>query len=538
MAVSHDAGASWVHPDELSMAQVYAVGVDMERPYNVYCGMQDFGSWKGPSTKKGRFPLRFEDWEHVNGGDGFFNQVDPTDSRWLYSGSQFGHITRIDQKTGKRRTIVDEEMPYRFNWSTPLLISPHDSRVLFVGADRLLRSEDRGGSWRPVSPDLTRNDASKSEGVGAVRFGTSTTIDQSPIDPRVLWVGTDDGNVQMSRDGGESWVDRTGALVAAGAVDGDWVTRVEASPHDPATAFVAVSGFHRDDFRPFVFVTRDFGRTWAGIGAALPRASVNVIQQDRRNPRLLFLGNDVGVFVSIDGGERWARMRNGIPTVPVHDLVVHPRDDDLIVGTHGRGVYIADVAPLQELTPEVLGRTAHLFRIEPRVQWVMNRQPAVSAQNFAGANEPYGAVIRYHLASSHAGGARVRVFEGEEPIFEQAGPAEAGLNRIEWGLTRQRPRSAKEREEWEHEQRVLAEEVEFFDYYDTVEGYPEPGEEVDRNGRSLSTRVHPKPGLTERDVAHLRVGPGEYRVVVKVGDLRLEGSVEVLEDLWYDVSAP
>ena len=317
MAISHDAGATWYHPDELGMAQVYAVGVDMDRPYNVYCGLQDFGSWKGPSTKKGRFPIRFEDWEHVNGGDGFYNQVDPGDSRWLYSGSQFGHITRIDQRTGRRQTIVDDEASeHRFNWNTPLLISPHDSRVLFVGANVVLRSDSRGDDWAVISPDLTRADEDRLEGVGAVRYGTITTLDESPIEAGVLWVGTDDGNVYLSRDGGGNWTDLTANLPAP---DGYRVSRVEASHHDPATAYVSVSGFHRDDFEPLLYRTADFGSSWRSIAAGLPAGAVNVILEDARNPALLFAGTDAGVFASLDGGAGWARMSHGLPTIPVAD---------------------------------------------------------------------------------------------------------------------------------------------------------------------------------------------------------------------------
>ena len=535
MAVTHDAGATWYHPDELGMAQVYAVGVDMDYPYNVYCGMQDFGTWKGPSTKKGRFPIRFEDWEHVNGGDGFYNQVDPTDSRWLYSGSQFGHITRIDQRTGRRQTIVDDqESEHRFNWSTPLLISPHDPKVLFVGGNVLLRSDDRGETWTAASTDLTRGDESKADGVGAVRYGTVTTIDQSGLDAGVLWVGTDDGNVQLSRDGGGTWSDLTGSLVGDRDIDGYWVSRVEASHHDEATAYVTFTGFHRDDFRPLVFKTTDFGLSWSSISGDLPDASVNVIQEDHRNPRLLFLGNDVGVFASLDGGGSWARMRSGLPTIPVHDLVVHLRENDLVVGTHGRGVFIADVSPLQELTAKVLEREVHLFEVEPRVQWVMTEQPAVSAQNFAGENDSHSVEINYYLKLGSPAGAIIKLWDGSELLYEMEGPSEAGLNRVEWGMVRARQRSQEEQQEWDEEQGWLAEDVEFFDYYDTVEGFPEPGEEVDKWGRSLRTRVHRPAGTTDRELVYLRVAPGEYRVTVEVGGTTLDRPVVVLADGWYD----
>jgi len=534
MAITHDQGANWYHPDELPMAQIYAIGVDMERPYNVYCGMQDFGSWKGPSTKKGRFPIRFEDWEHVNGGDGFYNQVDPKDGRWFYSGAQFGHVTRIDQKTGQRKTIVDDEAtPHRFNWNTPILISSHDSNVLYVGANVLLHSANRGDDWEVVSPDLTRQEADKMDGVGAVQYATITTVDESPVKPGLLWVGTDDGNVQLSRDGGESWLDLSPRLSQTSGVDGYWVSRVEASHHDPAVAYVTLTGFHRDDFRPFVFVTSDLGKSWRSLGDSLPSGSVNVIVEDRKNPNLLFVGTEFGVWSSLDRGGSWAKMKSNLPTISVHDLVVHPRENDLVVGTHGRGVFITDISPLQELTREVREGKVHLFEVEPRVQWVMPSQPAVSAQNFAGDNETHGVVINYFLGA-RAEDVTLRFFDGERLIHEMKGPGEAGLNSVEWGMVQRQPRSEEEKTEWDREQEWIAEDVEFFDYYDTVDNHGGLDDEVDRWGRSLQTRVHMPPGLTDRDHAFFRVPPGSYRVALVVGTAVKEQGIEILEDVWYD----
>jgi photosystem II stability/assembly factor-like uncharacterized protein len=532
MAITYDGGARWYHPDELGMAQIYAVGVDMDYPYNVYCGMQDFGSWKGPSTKKGRFPIRFEDWEHVNGGDGFYNRVDPNDSRWLYSGSQFGHITRIDQKTGQRRTIVDDESEeYRFHWSTPLLVSSHDSDVLYVGANKLLRSEFHGEAWAAVSPDLTRADAEKFEGVGAVRYGAITTIDESPLDSSVLWVGTDDGNVQLTRDGGKTWT-----LLNDRIPDnpGYWVTRVEASHHDAGTAYVSLTGFHVDDFRPFVYKTEDFGASWRSIATGLGE-SINVIQEDRVNVDLLFVGTDLGVYVSLDGGARWTPMRNGFPTIAVHDLVIHPRENDLVVGTHGRGVFIADISPLQELTEDVLAKSVHLFSVEPKVQWVMPEQPAVSAQNFEGENEPYGAVVHYYLKDAPQEEVRLEIFDRARLIHEISVEASAGLQRAEWGMVRRRARSDEEKTAWDKRQENLSADVEFFDYYDTVEVHGSPGDEVDRWGRSLETRVHQNPGVTDRDWAYYRVTPGTYRVALVVGGETVATQpIVISKDHWYD----
>ena len=532
MAITHDAGAQWYHPDELSMAQLYAVGIDMDYPYNVYGGTQDFGSWKGPSTKKGRFPIRFEDWEHMNGGDGFYNQVDPTDSRWLYSGSQFGHIQRIDQKTGVRKTVLgDRDSDRRFNWNTPLLISPHNSDVLYVGANVLLRSPFRGERWETVSPDLTKNDSSKYRGVGAVSYGTITTVDESPIEQGVLWVGTDDGNVQLSKDGGETWADLNGNVPDN---PGYWVTRVTASHHDVGTAYLSFTGLRRDDFRPFVYKTTDFGKSWISIASNLPQQSVNVIKEDRKNPDLLFVGTDGGVYASLDGGGNWVRMKNNIPTVAVHDLVIHPRENDLVVGTHGRGFYITDISPLQELTQELLVSDVHLFEIEPQVQWVMPSQPAVSAQNFEGENQPHGVVVNYYSKGERPDGVSIRIYDGTRLINEIKGSGAAGLNSVEWGMTKRRERTSKEIERWEEWDKESADEEEFFDYYDTVDFYGAPDEEVDKWGRSLQTRVHAEAGITERDYAYFRVAPGEYTVELWVDGTVLRGEAVILQDHWYD----
>jgi photosystem II stability/assembly factor-like uncharacterized protein len=532
MAITRDAGQNWYHPDELSMAQVYAIGVDHDRPYNVYVGMQDFGSWKGPSTKKGRFPIRFEDWEHVNGGDGFYNLVDPTDSRWLYSGSQFGHITRIDQKTGSRETIVgDDDDKYRYNWNTPLLISPHDSEVLFVGAQQLRRSDSRGNDWYEISGDLTKSDASRFDGLGAVRYGTITTIDQSALDAKVLWVGTDDGNIQLTRDGGKSW-ELLNANIE-GFLD-YWVTRVTSSRHRAATAFVTATGFHHDDFRPFVYMTNDFGKSWKAITKGLPDESVNVIKEDHRNSDLLFLGTDRSVYVSIDAGQKWTKLQNNMPTIPVHDLLIHPRDNDLVVGTHGRGVYIMDVSPLQQLHEDVLRSPAFLFEIEPTVQWRMIRQPTVSAQNYNGGNASFAVDIYYYLGETTSEDVRIAIYDGDDRIIELPGTNEPGLNKVQWFMTRTEPRESQDQNEWTRQQEEIAAEGEYFDYYDIIELFPEPGAEVDRFGRSLETRVHPEPGRTSREIRYYRVPPGKYRIELQTEKKTLSTDAQVLADDWYD----
>jgi len=250
MAVTYDRGRAWYHPDMLPLAQLYEIGVDMDYPYNVYGGMQDFGTWKGPSTKKGRFPIRLEDWNHILGGDGYYCQVDPTNSRWVYVESQNGELMRIDQKTGQRRRIrYIGRSDLRFNFSTPILISPHNSDVIYHAAQYLLRSSFRGESWEVVSPDLTTNNPDLRD-VGPLAYCTITTIDESPVQQGVIWVGTDDGNVQLTTDGGETWTLLNEHISGHPAY---WVSRVVASEHDSGTAYVTFTGRRADDFRPFIF---------------------------------------------------------------------------------------------------------------------------------------------------------------------------------------------------------------------------------------------------------------------------------------------
>ncbi len=529
MAISHDAGKNWYHPDELPMGQFYAVGVDMEYPYNVYGGTQDFGSWKGPSTKKGRFPIRFEDWEHVNGGDGFYNKVDPTDSRWLYSGSQFGHITRIDQKTGARKTIVDDDAnDLRFNWNTPLLISHHNNKTLYVGAQKVMRSIDRGENWEEISQDLAFFDEDK-KGFGPFIYGTLTALDESPIKQGVLWTGSDNGIAHVSTDAGENWK----KLNIIGNPD-YWITRVTASNHQAGTAYVTYSGLRRDDFRPFIYKTTDYGKTWISISANLPNESVNVIKEDSKNPNLLFIGTDKAVYTSLDGGKYWTKMKNNIPNIAVHDLVIHPRENDLVVGTHGRSIFIADISPLQELTAEVLTKEVHLFSIEPKVQWRMTSQPSVSAQNFVGENEPAGVLINYYLKTPIKGDVKLTIYNGNEVINEIVGTNNIGINNAQWGMTKRKPRTVEETKDWEEEQKFITEEEEFFDYYDAVEILPSEDEEVDMFGRSMRTRAHFLPGLTDKEYKYTRVKPGEYKITLTVDGKTFSKNVMILKDKWYD----
>ena len=531
VAITYDIGQNWNYINYLPLAQIYAIGVDMDYPYNVYCGTQDNGSFKGPSTKKGRFPIRFEDWEHIGGGDGFYCQVDPTNSRWLYNESQFGGLTRVDQKTGTRKRIKYRKNPkIRFNWNAPILISPHNSNVIYHGANMLLKSSFRGENWEEISPDLTTNNPSRIQGIGAVQYCTITSIDESPVTQGIIWVGTDDGNIYLTKDGGKTWRKLNDRIPDH---PGYWVSRIIASHHKAGTAYLTFTGYYWDDFRPYVYKTADFGETWLAITSNLPEEPINVIREDHKNPNLLFVGTDKAVHVTIDGGKNWARMKNNMPTCPIHDIVIHPRENDLVVGTHGRGIFITDISPLQELTPEVLAADVYLFEAEPKVQWIMPHQTVVSYQNFSGENESHGVIINYYLNIKVSDKVKISIYDGARKIDEIIGPNAEGLNRVEWYMTKRLKRTADEIEQWEKQQERIKSGVEFYCQYDEVDYYGEADEEVDKWGRSLRTYVLRKPFLTDREHAKIRVKPGWYRVVISVGTKVLSKRVLILQDDWY-----
>ena len=537
LAVSFSGGETWYHPDNLPLGQLEAVGVDMAYPYNVYGGMQDFGTWRGPSTSRSRFPIRFEAWEHVRGADGSYAQVDPTDNRWLYVESQNGSISRNDQKTGVRKNIRYRGNPdVRFDFIAPILLSPHNENVLFHGANVLLRSEFRGEDWQEISPDLSEGGAPLDGTGGRSVNGAITTIAESPLVQGVIWVGTDNGNVQLTRNGGDTWTRLNDNFPGAPLHN---VTRVEASHHDPATAYVTLSGGHRDrrDLAPYVYKTTDHGATWTPIVSGLPPDEpVNVIREDPRNPNLLFVGTAKAIYVSLDGGSSWTSLRNNMPNVPIHDLVIHPRENDLVVATYGRSFWIADISVLQELTPEVLASREHLFGIEPQVLWISARgtQVAAALQNYDGENAPHGVMIHYYLSEPAASDVDVQIYRGSWLVNEYTGSGAAGLNSVQWYLTERIPRTEEEKREWEEWDREVRIEEEYFDYYDGTDHFGAADDEVSVYGRSMEIWIHPLPEWRERDYKHVRAKPGEYTVKVVVNGRELTGTALVLQDQWYD----
>lgn len=437
LAITYDWGKTWDVFENIPAAQFYSIGVDMDEPYNIYGGTQDTGSIKIPSNGRSG-QVTVDDWASVGGGDGMFNQPDPNNSRWLYNDSQFGAIQRLDQKTGVSARIQprrgSDEPPLRFNWNTPIRISPHNSRIIYIGSQVLHRSINRGDSWQDISPDLTTNDPEKLK--GNIEHCNITSISESPVSAGVIWVGTDDGNVQVTQDGGAHWTNCAENLKKVGAPSDYCVSRVFASNFNEGSAYAVKTGFQRDNFEPLVFKTENFGATWFSISSNLPKEIIYVIVQDRKNPELLFVGTDIGVFVTLNGGQEWHSFKNNMPVNPVHDLLIHPRENDLVVGSYGRGFYVTDISPLQEFSDEVVDKDIHLFKVEPKIQWTSRFGGRHSGQRqFRAPNEPAGIVIYYYLKNEKNDIVEVKIIDplGKE-ISSIEGNNKAGLHKVVWDM--------------------------------------------------------------------------------------------------------
>lgn len=357
--MSYDHGESWFKLNRPPVGQFYTVAVDLEKPFNIYGGTQDNGVWKGPSTYKmdhawemsGRYPF-----ENLMGGDGMQVKIDPRDnSRIVYTGYQFGNYFRIDTHSGKRTYITPKpelgERPYRWNWQTPIHLSVHNPDILYMGSQKVLRSMDRGDTFAELSHDLTRGGKK-----GNVPYGTLTTLHESPLRFGLIYAGSDDGLVHVSRDGGYSWFPLHG-----GWPDNLWVSRVQASSHQEGRVWLSLNGYRWDHFAAYVYRSDNYGETWNRIGLNLPDEPVNVVREDPVNPNLIYVGTDHGVYASLDEGVTFAPFDGDLPRVAVHDLAVQPDAKKLVIGTHGRSFYVADISVLQQLTPEIRSKEGHLF---------------------------------------------------------------------------------------------------------------------------------------------------------------------------------
>ncbi|HEV2104879.1 MAG TPA: glycosyl hydrolase [Candidatus Eisenbacteria bacterium] len=451
--VSLDRGNTWRAVQNLPVGQFYHVTYDMQWPYNVYGGLQDNGTWMGPSRHSGGIPNRL--WKSVDGGDGMWAFPDPKDGNLVYAEYQGGHSARVNVTTGETKDIQPLRGPsdptLRFNWNAPLVVGP--SGALYSGAQFLYRSRDRGDSWERLSPDLTTHDPaklqqSKSGGLSvdvsaAENHCTIYAVGESPKDANVIWVGTDDGNVQLTRDGGKTWANVTRNLPGLPACT--WISSVCASPFDAGTCFLTADGHMLADMRPHVYVTRDYGQTWTPLGGDAIRGYCHVVKQDLVNPDLVFVGSEWGLWCSLDGGKQWAQIHAGIPNVPVRDLAIQPREGDLLVATHGRGIYVVDdLSPLRALTPAALASDAAFLDARPSVLVIPSGE-----QRFDGDTEYSGddlaetAVITYYLKKRHLiGDLKLQVFDPAGTLLTTINGIgrRRGINRVEWPMRLKGPK--------------------------------------------------------------------------------------------------
>jgi len=468
---SWDAGKTWDFMNTIAIGQFYEIGYDMQKPYRISGGLQDNGSWIGPSlslTKWGRWAppgSTNSDWIEVDGSDGYYTVIDPTDPNIVYAEIPYGIPLRRDLRSNESRPIRPSEAKvvgtvgdpaYRFHWNTPIVISAHDPKVIYCAAQFLYRSTDRGDSWTRISPDLTTGVDQNSlpvmgrlprEGILSVHDGIGywpciATVSESPLNPGVLWVGTDDGNLQVTRDGGKTW--QNVASRVPGVPKGTYVSRVIASRHAEGSAYVTFDGHRMNDFEVYVFATTDFGETFQPISRGLPRnnGTVRAIREHHRNPNLLFVGTEYGAYVSFDRGAGWVPLKLNLPTVPVSDIAIHPRENDLILGTHGRSIWILDdITPLEQMDSRVLASDVHLFDIRPTTAWRIydnrNDHAGPGHKFFVGENPPYGAILNYYLKTKPAGNEKVMITVEDgagKKIREFEGTDDVGLNRVAWDL--------------------------------------------------------------------------------------------------------
>jgi photosystem II stability/assembly factor-like uncharacterized protein len=453
---SEDGGNLWRKANNLPVSQFYHVSADNKDPYQVYGGLQDNSDWVGDSEYPGG--ITNSRWENLLGGDGFWAYSDPSDPNFAYAESQGGHIARIDRLTHDTRDIQPKggyKEKLRYNWNTPIATSPNDPSVLYIGAQFLFRTRDHGQSWDRISPDLTTNDPErqKQELSGGITVDnsaaeTNTTIysiSESPKDKAEIWVGTDDGNVQVTRDGGGHWSNVVGNI--KGLPKGEWTSWVEASRYDPAVAYAAFDRHTFGDMDPYLYKTSDYGKTWTRIASPGQgvRGYVHVIREDRLNPNILFMGTEFGLWISLDGGKGWAQFKGGdMPDAAVRDLVVQPQKDDLVIATHGRGIWIIDdISPLRALTPETLGAVSTFLPGRPTVERIEgNGGWAEGDATFTGQNPAGGATITYYQRARHVfGKLKIEVLNDKGEVIDTL-PASVrkGINRVTWSMRARPPR--------------------------------------------------------------------------------------------------
>ncbi len=464
--VSRDGGKNWDVVNTFAFTQFYHINYDMQTPYRVCGGLQDNGNWCGASNSLSGQGIRQADWATVSGGDGFFT-VPVLDKPWLvYSDAQGGMLNITDTRSGVQKTIypypnrvgsVGDAMighKYRFNWNSPIALAPQNPGIVYFGGNVLFKSKDYGLSWEVISPDLTTNDPKKQQSSGgeivvdntAAEFhSTLLSIAPSTLDGNVIWTGSDDGEVHVTRDGGKTW---SNVFVnVPGLKPNAWIATVEASHYDAGTAYVTADHHQDDDYTPYVYMTTDYGKTWKSIRGDLPDRAwwTHVIREDPRNRNLLYVGTEAGVWASWNRGATWVSLRGDLPVVPVRDMQIHPRDNDLLLATHGRGLYILDdLTPLQKLA-ETQNNEAELYDVRSAIRWNMwNRDGNLGQRSYKGENPPNGAIISYFLKAQPADEVNIEITDAAGKLVRRFRrvPDEAGVSRVTWDLRYESPAGA------------------------------------------------------------------------------------------------
>jgi photosystem II stability/assembly factor-like uncharacterized protein len=506
IGVTWDRGGNWIFPNSFPIGQFYNISYDMGVPYRVCGGLQDNGSWCGPSRRRG--VITNAHWYNVGGGDGFGTQQDQTNPSIVLATSQGGNMQRRNISTGEQRGLAKPQwraqylkwqdsilmvrgdttkpetreqrtriaafranatrdsldLQLRWNWNTPYLLSPHNQQVFYAGANRVMKSVKQGDEMYPISPDLTTMDTMRirvsTRATGGITpditqaetYSTIVSLNESPIRPGLLFAGTDDGNVWLTRNDGGNWENLTGRF--PGVPKNTYVSRIEPSHFDVATFYITFDNHRNGDYAPYVYVSNDFGKSFRSISNNLPSGGVNyvhVIREDPTNPDLLFVGTDIGAYVSTDRGASWRKFMSGLPTVPVNDLKIHPRDNELIAGTHGRSIWIVDIAPLQQLTTQAL--SAPVFFFQPTTAWQFPTPPqdgiggggGYGHLRFVSNPRPYGAEIVYRVAAGGGGGRAARISIVDvlgDTIRTLTGSSGTGLQRVYWPFNGRPPARA------------------------------------------------------------------------------------------------
>jgi photosystem II stability/assembly factor-like uncharacterized protein len=453
--VTEDSGRNWRHLNNIALGQFYEVAYDFQKPYHICGGAQDNYSWCGPSSTTQQLGIGNEDWITVQGGDGFYNRIDPSDPNIIYAESQDGNLSRRDLRTSESKSIRplednDQSPRYRFQWNSPMMISPHNPKTIYYGGNHLFKSTDRGDNWERLGEDLTTGaDRNKqmilgklvdqdtlSRNDGVVAWPCITAIAESPVKAGVLWVGTDDGNVQMSKDGGKTWTNVVGTM--QGVPKGGYVSRIEPSHKEVGTAYITFDNHRSADYGIYILMTKNYGDSFTRLTNGIPpdAGTVHVVREDPVNPNLLFAGTEFGLFLSFDRGANWHRMKNGLPTVPVFDLQIHPRDHDLILATHGRSFWIMDnIAALEQMDSQPLTTDLKLFDSRPAIEYKMaNYRSFIGSALFFAPNAPTGLFLDYYTKSG--GPVEITIADKAGNRVRQINTrAEAGvLNRAIWDM--------------------------------------------------------------------------------------------------------